>query len=85
MDMLITYRLYIMIAAAIGLIFLPSEWRKNKLFIIAAVLLVFSLGYELLMKEPVTKMPGRINRILNEEPQPDHSENAKYYRNPDID
>lgn len=85
MDMLITYRLYIMIAAAVSLIFLPSEWRKSKLFIITAVLLVFSIGYELLMKEPVTKMPSRINRALNEEPQPEHSENAKYYRNPDID
>jgi hypothetical protein len=85
MSMLVEHHLYIMIAAAVGLIFLPSEWRKNKLFMLAAVLLVFSIGYELIMKEPVTKMPGRINRILNEEPPPSHSENVKYYRKPDID
>ena len=83
--MLVEYHLYIMIAAAVGLIFLPSEWRKNKLLMLAAGLLLFSIGYELLMKEPVTKMPRRINKVLNEEPEPTHSENVKYYKKPDID
>lgn len=81
--MLVEYHLYIMIAAAVGLIFLPSEWRKSKLFMLAAGLLVFSIGYELIMEEPVTKMPSRINQVLNGE-QPNQSGNVKYYKKPDI-
>ena len=81
MSLLEKYHLYIMIAALVGLIFLPSEWRKKKLFLITAFVLAFSIGYEFFMKEPVTKMPGRINSVLNEK-GPEKSENVKYYKTP---
>lgn len=84
MSMLAEYRPYIMIVALVGLFFLPSDWRKSKLFIIAVVLLAFSSGYELIYKEPVTKMPARINHALNDEQVPEHSENVKYYKKPDF-
>jgi hypothetical protein len=84
MSMLAEYRPYIMIAALVGLFFLPSDWRKSKLFYIAVVLLAFSSGYELIYKEPVTKMPSRINQALNGETVPEHSENVKYYKKPDF-
>ncbi|WP_417915269.1 hypothetical protein [Candidatus Electronema sp. JM] len=83
MSLLIMYRPYILIAALVGMIFLPIEWRKRKLFIITAFLLAFSAGYELIMEEAVTKMPGRINRALNEK-GPEKSENVKYYKKPDF-
>ncbi len=82
MSFLIEYRPYILIAALVGMIFLPSEWRKRKLFQLAAFFLAFSAGYELIMDEPVTKMPGTINRALNEKGV-DHTENPKYYKTPD--
>jgi len=82
MSLLIEYRPYIMIAALVGMIFLPSEWRKRKLFVITAFMLAFSAGYELIMDEPVTRMPGTVNRALNEE-GPEHTENPKYYKTPD--
>ena len=81
MSLLIQYHLYIMSAALVGLFFLPPEYRKKKTFITVAVVLAFSIGYELMMDEPVTKMPGRINRVLNEK-GPEHDENAKYYKTP---
>lgn len=82
MSFLIEYRPYIIIAALIGMIFLPSQWRKRKLFQFAAFLLAFSAGYELIMHEPVTRMPGTINRALNEKGV-DRTENPKYYKSPD--
>lgn len=81
MSLLAEYHLYIMIAALVGLFFLPSEYRKKKLFITAVVALAFSIGYELIMAEPVTKMPGRISRALNQS-GPEKSENAHYYKTP---
>jgi hypothetical protein len=81
MQLLMKYHLYIMIAALVGLFFLPTEWRKKKLFLITAFVLAFSVGYELIMQEPVTKMPGRINSVLNEK-GPEKSENVKYYKTP---
>jgi len=81
MSLLIEYRPYIMIAALVGMIFLPNEWRKRKLFMIAAFLLAFSSGYELIMDEPVTQMPGRINRVLTQKGV-DQSENVHYYVDP---
>lgn len=82
MSLLVDYHLYLMIAALVGLFFLPTEYRKKKSFITVLIVLIFSIGYELAMQEPVTKMPGRINRALNEK-GPEHSENAKYYKSPD--
>lgn len=81
MSFLIEYRPYILIAALVGMIFLPSEWRKKKLFQIAAFLLAFSAGYELIMDEPVTRMPGTINRALNQDGAA-NNENTHYYQDP---
>jgi hypothetical protein len=75
------YRPYIIIAVLVGMFFLPTEWRKRKLFLITALLLAFSAGYELIMQEPVTRMPGRINRYLNNGGA-DHTENPHYYVDP---
>ena len=82
MSFLIEYRPYILLAALVGMIFLPSEWRKRKLFQLTAFLLAFSAGYELIMHEPVTKMPGTINRALNEKGT-EKNENPHYYKTPD--
>jgi uncharacterized membrane protein YbjE (DUF340 family) len=81
MSLLIEYHLYIMIAALVGLVWLPQEHRKKKSVITLMVLLAFSIGYEFAMKEPVTKMPGRINRALNQEGASE-SGNVKYYKDP---
>ncbi len=82
MSFLIEYRPYILLAGLVGMIFLPSEWRKRKLFQLTAFLLAFSAGYELIMHEPVTKMPGTINRALNEKGA-EKNENPHYYKTPD--
>ncbi len=82
MSFFIEYRPYILLAALVGMIFLPSEWRKRKLFQLTAFLLAFSAGYELIMHEPVTKMPGTINRALNEKGA-EKNENPHYYKTPD--
>ncbi len=81
MSFLIEYRPYILLAALVGMIFLPNEWRKRKLFQLTAFLLAFSAGYELIMHEPVTKMPGTINRYLNNGGA-DHTDNPHYYVDP---
>ncbi|WP_417912825.1 hypothetical protein [Candidatus Electronema sp. TJ] len=81
MSLLIDYRPYILIAVLVGMIFLPKDWRKNKLFQIAAFLLAFSAGYELIMSEPVTNMPGTVNRFLNQDGA-EHNENSRYYQDP---
>jgi hypothetical protein len=70
-----------MLAALVSLFFLPSEYRKKKLFIAAVLALAFSIGYEPIMDEPVTKLPGRISRALNKS-GPEKSENAHYYKTP---
>jgi hypothetical protein len=82
MELLTEYRPYILIALLVGMIFLPTEWRKGKLFLLTAFLLAFSAGYELIMDEPVTKMPGRINHALNEKDSGKNT-NPHYYKNPD--
>ncbi|MCI5147120.1 MAG: hypothetical protein D3923_16740 [Candidatus Electrothrix sp. AR3] len=81
MSLLIEYHLYIMIAILVGLIFLPPEHRKKKPILFLIVILAFSIGYGFIMDEPITKMPSRINRVLNESPQK-KSENVKYYKDP---
>lgn len=82
MSFIIQYRLYILIAAFVGLFFLPSEYKKKKSIITLMVILGFSAGYEAIMQEPVTKMPGRVNQYLNQD-GPSQSENIHYYKDPD--
>ena len=81
MELLVEYHLWIMIAVLIGLILLPQRHRKKKSVITLIVVLAFSVGYELIMDEPVTRMPGRIDRALNKEGS-GKSENVKYYKDP---
>jgi len=82
MSILAEYHLYLMIAVLVGLFFLPPEYKKKKSIITLMALLAFSIVYEFAMKEPVTKMPGRINRAMNQEGSK-KSKNVHYYKEPD--
>ncbi len=81
MDLLAQYHLYIMIAVAILPFVLPTEHKRNKLVITIVVLLALSVVYEVAMKEPVTKMPGRIMATLNQSGA-DDSANPHYHKTP---
>jgi hypothetical protein len=80
MSLLAEYHLYIMIAVFIAGLFLPAEHRKKKLYLTAMAVLAFSIGYEVIAKEPVTKMPGTVNRMLNQKQE--KNENKHYYKSP---
>jgi NAD/NADP transhydrogenase beta subunit len=82
MELLAEYHLWIMIAVLVGLIVLPQKHRKKKSILFLITILAFSIGYELIMSEPVTEMPGRINRYLNQDGA-STSENPHYYTTPD--
>ena len=82
MELLTEYHLWIMIAALVGLILLPQKHRKKKSILTLMTLLAFSIGYEFIMNEPVTEMPGRINRYLNQDGTSE-TENPRYYKTPE--
>ena len=82
MELLAEYHFWIMIAALGGLILLPQEYRKKKSVLTLMAVLAFSIGYELFMNEPVTKMPGRVNRFFNQEGA-HKTENPHYYSQPE--
>ena len=82
MELLAEYHLWVMIAALVGLIMLPKKHRKKKSVLSLIIILAFSIGYELIMSEPVTKMAGRIDRYLNQDGA-STSENPRYYTTPD--
>ncbi|MCI5148563.1 MAG: hypothetical protein D3916_04085 [Candidatus Electrothrix sp. MAN1_4] len=82
MELLTEYHLWVMIAALVGLILLPQKHRKKKSVLSLVVILAFSIGYELIMSEPVTEMPGRINQYFNQDGA-NRSENPHYYKTPD--
>ena len=82
MELLAEYHLWIMIAALIGLILLPQEYRKKKSVLTLMAVLAFSIGYEFIMSEPVTKMPGRINRFFSQNGAHE-TENPHYYNDPE--
>mgnify|MGYP000334928307 CR=1 FL=1 len=82
MELLAEYHLWIMIAVLIGLLLLPKKHKKKKSVLTLILVLAFSIGYELIMREPVTEMPGTINRYFNQEGA-GRSENPDYYRDPD--
>jgi hypothetical protein len=82
MELLAEYHLWIMIAVLVGLVLLPQEHRKKKSVLTLIVVLAFSIGYELVMSEPVTEMPGRINRTLNQDGA-GQTTNPHYYKTPD--
>jgi NAD/NADP transhydrogenase beta subunit len=81
MEILIEYHLWIMVAALIGLILLPQKQRKKRSVLTLMTLLAFSIGYELVMSEPVTEMPGRVNQYFNQKGASE-TENPHYYTNP---
>ena len=82
MELFVEYHLWIMIAVLVGLVLLPQKHRKKKSVLTLIVIVAFSIGYGLVMHEPVTEMPGRINRYLNQEGS-GTSENPDYFRDPD--
>lgn len=82
MDLLAKYHLWIMIAVLVGLVLLPRKQKKKKFVLTLIIVLAFSIGYELIMREPVTEMPGTINRYFNQEGA-SRTENPDYYRDPD--
>ena len=82
MSFLVENHLYIMIAMLVGLILLPTEYRKKKSLLTLMCFLAFSIGYELLTNKSVTTIPSQINRALNQK-APDKSENVKYYKDPE--
>lgn len=82
MELLAEYHLWIMIAVLVGLVLLPSEHRKKKSVLTLIVVLAFSIGYELAMSEPVTEMPGRVNRYFGQDGAR-HTENEHYYTRPE--
>ena len=82
MELLAEYHLWIMIAVLVGLVLLPQEHRKKKSVLTLIVVLAFSIGYELVMSEPVTEMPSRINRYFGQDGASE-SENQHYYNRPE--
>ncbi|WP_339138064.1 MAG: hypothetical protein WGN25_07620 [Candidatus Electrothrix sp. GW3-4] len=82
MDLLAEYHLWIMIAVLVGLILLPQEKRKKKSVLTLIVVLGFSIGYELIMSEPVTEMPDRVSHYFGQEGA-SHTENQHYYNRPE--
>ncbi|CAK8722921.1 MAG: hypothetical protein D3917_08060 [Candidatus Electrothrix sp. AX5] len=82
MELFVEYHLWIMIAVVVGLILLPQEYRKKKSVLTLIVVLAFSIGYELIMSEPVTEMPGRVNNYFSQDGA-NHTENEHYYNRPE--
>ncbi len=65
MEILIEYHIWIMVAALLGLILLPQKQKKKKSVLTLITVLAFSIGYELVMGEPVTEMPSRVNQYFH--------------------
>ena len=82
MELLAEYHLWIMIAVLVGLIFLPQKHRKKKSVLTLLIVLALSIGYELIMSEPVTEMPGRVNRYFGQDGA-NQTENPHYYDRPE--
>ncbi|CAK8717584.1 hypothetical protein KKHLCK_06740 [Candidatus Electrothrix laxa] len=82
MELLAEYHLWIMIAALVGLVLLPQKHRKKKSVLTIIFILAFSIGYELIMNEPVSEMPSRANRYFSQDGAHE-TENQHYYRKPE--
>jgi hypothetical protein len=82
MEILIEYHLWIMAAALLGLVLLPKKQKKKKSVLTLIIVLAFSIGYELVMGEPVTEMPGRVNQYFNQS-GPSKTENPRYHSTPE--
>ena len=83
MNIISEYRLAIMIGILAVLILLPKKKSGgNKLLLILTVVLAVSIIYELVMDEPVSRIPIRINQALNR-PGPTKTTNPHYHVSPE--
>ncbi len=82
MEILIEYHIWIMVAALLGLILLARKQKKKKSVLTLITVLAFSIGYELVMGEPVTEMPSRVNQYFNQAGA-SKTENPRYYSTPE--
>ena len=87
MDQLISlladYHLYLMgIVMILALVLPKGTIGENKPMLIIAILIGLSIVYELAMDEPVTQMPGRLNRTLND-PGSQEKTNPQYWVEPE--
>ncbi len=76
------YHLYIMGAVFVGSFFLSRELTGKLIVRFLIVLLGISIVYEVIMDEPVTRMPARISQTLNQS-GPSESENIHYHQTPE--
>jgi hypothetical protein len=83
LSLLGQYHLAVMIAALILLSLLSMKKKNSKLLVTCILLLAGSILYEVVQEEPVTAIPYRINRALNEQPVPEKSTNPHYYQIPE--
>lgn len=85
MTMIGQYRLPIMAGILVLLILVSKKkYGGNRLLLILTSLLAFSIAYEIIMDEPASRIPGRINRALNQSGQtPAKSANPHYYVPPE--
>lgn len=83
MDLLTKYRLLLM-SGILVLLILRSKKRANgnRIVLILAGVLAGAIVYELVMDEPVTRLPARINQSL-QQPGPTESTNPHYYVSPE--
>ncbi len=84
MTIIAEYRLAIMIGILALLILVSRKKSGNKLLLILTGALAFSIIYEIVMDEPASRIPNRINRTLNQSgPTPTKSSNPRYYVDPE--
>jgi len=84
MTLATEYRLAIMIGILVLLILVSRKKSGNKLLLILTGVLAFSIIYEIVMDEPASRIPNRINRTLNQSgPTPTKSSNPHYYVPPE--
>ena len=83
MSAIVEYRLVIMVVTLLVLVLLAKKRIDGpKLFLVLAATLAVSIIYELVMDEPVSRIPARINQALNQ-PGPTKSTNPHYYTTPE--
>ena len=83
MTMAAEYRLAIMIGILALLILVSRiKYRGNKFLLFLTGALAFSIIYEIVMDEPASRIPNRINRTLNQS-GPTESSNLQYYVPPE--
>jgi hypothetical protein len=74
------YRFFIMLGLlTLLIIFNTRSTGRNRFVCLLTALLALSIGYELAMDEPVTRLPQRINHFFNH-PSAGSSQNIHYYK-----